>query len=1176
MSHRLSAHARSVAFCCIAALLFASGAASAAKPVDFVRDIQPILRDHCVKCHGPKKQEGGVRWDRKAWPFRAADSGHIPIVAGKPADSVMLKMIRGDGEKQMPPEGEPLTEKQISLIETWIAQGANWPDGVDPVYDDLERHWSFVKPKRHEPPAVKHKDWPRNFIDQFILARLEKEGFAPSQPADRHVLIRRVSLDLTGLPPTPREVEAFVNDDSPDAYEKLVDRLLASSRFGERWAAMWLDLARYADSAGYGSDPLRPYMWPYRDWVINAFNENMPYDQFTLEQLAGDLLPNATPDQRLASSMHRNTMTNTEGGTDDEEFRIAAVKDRAVTTMQAWMGLTLGCAECHTHKYDPITQREYYQFFAYFNQTADTDKNNDEPREAILTPLQREKIDRLQQRITELKKQPGHENGELLAAMNQWADQAGGATWQPLKPAKMESTGGATLSLRDDDSIVVSGINPDKDTYNITVETNLRGITGLRVEALPDDSLADNGPGRAANGNFVLSEFDVEAAPLDAAARRGRYVRVLLPGKQRLLHLAEVQVYSAGQNIATDGKASASSVDYDGAPERAIDGNTDGHYFNGQSVQHNAQEDNPWWEVDLGAERPIEKVVVFNRTDGGGGITRRLDGAVVKILDEARRTIWQTTLEKAPEVDAALNLSEQAPVVLAHASADHEQDDNRKANPYRGWVAKAAIDDDVEGAQWGWAVAGQFGKAHQIVFETESDIDFEGGARLALTLHQNYGSNHTLGRFRISATTGPRPQRVFPPAVADALDTPREKRSDEQIDTLLTYYTQHVAPPTKIMRQIAALQKQIDKIKATKVPVMVELPADKQRDSYILIGGNFLNRGEQVKAGMPAAFAPMPKGAPSNRIGVARWLTHPDNPLTARVAVNRFWARLFGKGIVESEEDFGTQGKLPTHPKLLDTLAVDFMQKGWDVKRLLKQIVMSATYRQSSVFRDELREADPRTRLLARYPRRRLTAEQVRDQALALSGQLSDKIGGPSVYPPQPPGLWQAAFNGQRNYPTSEGEDRYRRGVYTFWRRTTPHPSMATFDVPSRELCTMRREPTNTPLQAFVTLNDPIYIELARALAVRIMREGGDDVTERIRWALKLCTARPPSESQVDALVKLYQSQLAHYTENPSAARELISSGYGSPPEDLDEAEHAAWTVVANTLLNTDAVLTRS
>lgn len=972
-------------FLCGLILTLAPLASPAASPneesVDFNRQIRPLLSKNCFSCHGQDEndREAGLQLDDRNSALSKLESGEIAIIPGQPEKSSLYqRLITKDDDLRMPPvdTGNQFSPDEIALLKKWIEQGANY-----------SRHWSFVKPVRHALPDVKNKVWPRNGIDHFILHRLEQEKLKPAPEADRYTLVRRVSLDIRGLPPTPEETDAFLSDKSPNAYEKMIDRFLNDTAYGEHWAGMWLDLARYADSRGYGSDPLRPNIWRYRDWVIDAFNRNLPYDQFTIEQLAGDLLPNTTLDKKIATAFHRNTMTNTEGGTDDEEFRVAAVRDRVDTTIQVWMGLTMLCSKCHSHKYDPISQKEYYQFYAFFNQTADSDKPDESPVMSAPTPeliSQRKAID---DEIAGLNKKLNTPTAALAGAQAQW-------------------------------------------------ETSL----SQKIDQKPN----------------------------------ARFVKIELPGKDKLLSLAEVQIFSNGQNIAPKGKVTQSSVDHAGKPELAIDGNTSGQFFEAKSTTHTKTETNPWWEVDLGSVQPIEKIAIWNRTDNN--LHTRLVNFQISLLDESRKPVWQRKEAKAP----------------------------------------------------------------------------------------NPSSEFTPG--------GPR--STVSKEILAILDTPTEKQTKVQSDQLAAHY-RSIAPLLKPVRDTIAKREKSRPAFPT-VPVMQELPLDKHRTTSIMIKGNFLVKGEEVTSSVPGSFHPFPQNAPNNRLGAALWLVDHENPLTARVAVNRFWAQLFGVGIVETEEDFGTQGEPPSHPKLLDWMATEFMQQGWDTKGFLKTVMMSASYRQSSRVTPELVEKDPRNRLVARAPRFRLGAEIIRDQALALSGILSKKTHGPSVYPPQPPGLWRAAFNGQRTWPTSKGDDKYRRGLYTFWRRTVPYPSMATFDAPSRELCSIRRIRTNTPLQALVTLNDPVYIETAQALARRMIQEGGKTPRERIQYGLRLCLTRPAKEVQVKSLLELYQSEVTHYGNELEEAEKIATNPIGPAPNAVKINELAAWTVVANVLLNLDGVLTKN
>jgi hypothetical protein len=1248
----------SVSVAALAALAGSATAAPASSPrpasLDFNRDIRPILSRNCFPCHGQdeKSRMAGLRLDRREFAT-AGVGGRRAVVPGNPtASRMVVRTSAKEPAQRMPPpgSGHALTAREIRLLRQWIAEGAPYAE-----------HWAFQKPKRPALPHVKSAGWARNPIDAFILARLEAAGLKPSPEASRHTLIRRLSLDLTGLPPSPEEVRAFVTDSSPNAYERLVDRLLASPHFGERWARMWLDLARYADSAGYGSDPLRLNIWPYRDWVIDAFNRNLPYDRFTLLQIAGDLFTDVvrsgtspsddSPDvarsgtsasddgprrsggdlsgdgskdrrsrgdrsgdgskgrrtelfagvdrplsndsrnvlpadaeviasratlspaasrvpppasfvKEVATAFHRNTMTNTEGGTDDEEFRVAAVKDRIATTAQVWMGLTLGCAQCHSHKYDPISQKEYYRFFAFFNQTEDNDQPDESPTMPVPTPEEAARSAVLTAEIEALTQKIEAPTPQFAAELAAWEQElaARAVPWTPLVPVEARAANGTNLSVQADGSVLAGGPSPETETYTLKLRAPLAGITALRLELLPDESLPKNGPGRTAEGNLVLTDLRVSLLPALAKPAVARYVRIENSGTSRILSLAEVEVFSGGANIAGRGTASQSSTDYEGPAEKGIDGNTDGDYFAARSTTHTATEDNPWWEVDLGAEVPIEAIAVWNRTDGGLGT--RLTNFRVQALAADRQVAWETRVAEAPSPTVRLGTAGEQRVKLKNATSTFDQD---------GFDAAKAID---ESGKSGWAIGGQTGRAHAAVWETATPVAEE-GAQLTVTLGQAHGGQHTLGRFRLLATGAPAPVREVPHAIREILGTAPENRTEAQRQALAAYFRPLAPSLASLYREREEKQKALAAIKPVELPVMRELPLEKRRVTHVMNKGNFLDPGETVSAGVPAAFHPLPPGAPPNRLGLAEWLVSRENPLTARVAVNRFWSQLFGTGIVVTEEDFGTQGSLPSHPELLDWLAVEFMEGGWDVKALLKRIVTSATYRQSSAATSLLREKDPRDRLLGRYPRRRLDAEFVRDQALALSGLLSHKIGGPSVYPPQPEGLWQAAFNGERTWPTSKGEDRYRRGLYTFWRRTVPYPSMATFDAPSREICTVRRLPTNTPLQALVTLNDPAYVEMAQALARRIMRDGGPTAVTRARFGLELALARPARPAQVSALVRLYEQERAHYRRDPDPAGKLATDPLGPLPDGLDLADAAAWTVVANVLLNLDGVLTK-
>lgn len=999
----------------------ASAAEPAGKPVNFVRDIRPILARNCYECHGPDEghRKGELRLDTKDGPFVK----HADVAAFVPrnvAESEALRRVLStdDGERMPPPKsGKTLTPEQIELLQRWVEQGATWSS-----------HWAFEKPVRPALPAVSDSSWPKNDLDRFVMAKLDSEGLRPSPEADRPTLARRVALDLTGLPPAPELIAEFVNDQSPQAYEKLVDKLLQAPAYGERWARMWLDLARYADTRGYEKDRTRS-IWRYRDWVIDAFNADLPYDQFTRDQLAGDLLPHPTSDQLLATAMHRNTMVNEEGGTDDEEFRVAAVKDRVDTTLQVWMGLTMGCAKCHSHKYDPLSQREYYQFLAFFNQTADSDRGDEFPTVPTPTREQTAELERIAAELAKLQQRLETPTPELEAAQRTWEDEARATRWwAKLQPTTMTAASGSGMKLQDDGSVLVEGAGPAKEKYTVTLPLAKGKITGIRLEALPHPSLPRGGVGRSINdGNFVLTGIQV-------------------------------------------------------------------------SVKSKA-----------------------------GQITE---------------------------------------LPLANAIADFSQDNYP--------VAHALKNEDPK--KHGWAVAPALTTPHMAVFTLAEPRAIEDADELIVVLDHQFEFGYpgfSIGRFRISTTDKDAPALTdeLPAGVAAVLTVAADKRTAAQQREIQRYFVQR-SPLTQSLRdEIDQQTKARAANKPVDTPILRELVADQQRATHIHVRGNFLEKGDAVTAAVPTAFHPFSADAPRNRLGVAQWLVDPNNPLTARVAVNRFWAQLFGIGLVESQEDFGVQGLPPSHPELLDWLATEFIRQGWSMKQLCKTIVMSATYRQTSRVTPELMERDRFNRLLARGPRFRLEAEMLRDQALSISGLLSRKMYGPSVMPPQPDGIWKSTYNSDK-WKTSTGEDKYRRGLYTFIKRTSPYPSMITFDGPSREICTIRRINTNTPLQALVLLNDPVYVEAAQALARRVIQHPGS-IDERLAFGFQTALARQPQAGELQTLRKLYDQRLQFYQKDPKSAEQIAVQPLGPIEPGVDLSDLAALTAVCNVLLNLDELVTR-
>jgi hypothetical protein len=996
--------------CWTFALLFLAAPAARAAgdgPDVFNDQVRPVLARHCFKCHGPddKARKARLRLDVRNFALRPAKSGKPAIVPGKPDASELVRRIFADEDEVMPPPHakNPLTEADKLILRRWVAAGA-----------DYRLHWAFVPPRQAPLPQVRQADWPNNAIDSFILGRLEAEGLKPSPPADRYTLVRRLYLDLVGLPPTPEEAEAFVNDPDPEAYEKLVDRLLASPHYGERWARRWLDLARYADTNGYEKDRGRS-VWPWRDWVIAAFNADMPFDQFTIEQIAGDMLPGATPRQRIATGFHRNTMLNEEGGIDPLEFRFHAMTDRVAATGTTWLGLTTGCAQCHTHKFDPLLHKEYYQLFAFLN-------NADEPEmevpQADVARRRQEIEKKIARMIEDLPNRfpPEGKVGpreHLERKFNEWLRREAARTvrWTVLRPVEARANR-PLLTVLDDHSVLASGDQGKSDTYDLRFTGDLSGVTAIRLEVLPDERLPRHGPGRVYYegpfGDFMLSEFTLTAA-----------------GKPVSLKAASHSFAKGGYEVA-----------------KAIDGDP----------------------------------------------------------------------------------------------------------------------------QTGWSIDGGQGRAHSAVFTPAAPLPETADLHIRMLFERYYAAG--LGRFRIAVTTdkGPAAAREMPADVEELLLIPADGRTPEQRQRLLRHFVT-VAP------ELAAERAAIDKLRAQRPAypttlVMAERPPENPRPTFLHNRGEFLQPTERVEPAIPAVLPPLSKNLPANRLGFASWLVSAENPLVGRVTINRQWAAFFGRGIVRTLQDFGYQGERPSHPELLDWLAVEFVRQGWSLKRMNRLIVLSATYRQASAVTPELLAKDADNRLLARGPRVRLEAEQVRDAVLRASGLLSAKVGGPSVFPPQPPNVTTEGTYGQLAWTASTGPDRYRRGLYTYSKRTAPYAAFATFDAPSGEVCVARREVSNTPLQALTLLNDPVFVEAAQALG-RLMAGRPGTVEERVEYVFRRCLTRPPTRGEKEMLVGFFEAQKRRFAE-----KQLDPTAVAGPGEG-DATERAAWTALARSLFNLDEAITK-
>jgi hypothetical protein len=992
----------------------------AAAQVEFTRDIRPILSDKCYTCHGPDEanRQTKLRFDIEA-AAKADLGGRFAIVAGDAAKSELIRRITAENAAvRMPPaySGQKLTDREIGLLREWIEQGARW-----------QAHWSLIPPRRLAPPRVRDQAWLKNEIDAFVLARLEREGLGPSPEAPRETLLRRVTLDLTGLPPTPAEIDAFLKDNTPGAYEKAVDRLLRSPRYGERMAIRWLDAARYADTNGYQTDAER-YMWRWRDWVIEAFNRNLPFDRFTIEQIAGDLLPNPTLEQRLATGFNRNHRGNGEGGIIPEEYAVEYVVDRVETTSTVWLGLTMGCARCHDHKYDPITQKDFYRVYAYFNNIPEPGRYN---KYGNTVPL---------------IKAPTREQEAKLAALDQ-------------KLAEAEQR--------------FARLEPEARRAQEAWER--RGVPGLAEWTVMQDLAAqfpldDGGGGEPAEGRIG------GAARLDG---------------QRFVN---------GGNVGNFGfyeKFTLAAWIYPEAPTGAIVTRT----------------------TDIAEET-------------GYGLYLK-DGKVQVNLVQR----W---------LDDALRLETARPVELNRWS--------HVMMTYDGSRTAAGVKIYVDGAEQEWKIL--LDELNQ-PFRSREPLRIGGG-----------GGPENRFRGRIDEVRVYTAVLTAEEAGILAESTPAVKRR--------RYFLEEAAPQEirEAWRQLTAARREREQFFESIPTAMVMQEREQPRDTHVLIRGAYDRPGEKVGRGVPAVLPPLPNGAPNNRLGFARWLVDRANPLTARVMVNRFWQMYFGAGLVRTVEDFGSQGEWPTHPELLDWLATEFMESGWDVKALQKKIVMSATYRQASKAPAETVQRDPENRLLARAPRFRLPAEMVRDQALAMSGLLVEKLGGPSVKPYQPAGLWKELSGGE-DYVQDRGENLYRRSLYTYWKRAAPPPAMMAFDAAGREACTVRESRTNTPLQALDLMNDVTYVEAARVLAERMMLEGGATPEERTAFAFRLATARQPRPEESEVLVGNFRYFLDNYRTRPEAAVQLISQGESPHNADLDAGELAAYTAVASLILNLDETVTR-
>ncbi len=1084
-------------------LLAAAPLLGAERAVEFNRDVRPILSDKCYLCHGPdaKAKNIPLRLDSEAAAKADLGGGRRPIVESDPDASQMIRRITAsDLAVRMPPafSGLKLTATEIDTLRTWIAQGAKW-----------QKHWAYLPPVRPPLPDVKNKAWPRNPIDSFVLSRLESEGLQPSAEASPETLLRRASLDLTGLPPTPAEIDAFLKDKSPNAYEKAVDRLLVSPRYGERMAARWLDAARYADSSGYEYDGERQ-MWRWRDWVIDAFNRNQPYDQFTLEQIAGDLLPNATLEQKIATGFNRNHRANSEGGIIPEEYAVEYVVDRVETTSTVFLGLTLGCARCHDHKYDPFTQKDFYSIFAYFDNVPERGRamkyGNSPPLVPAPTTDQQAALDRLNRSIQKIEDLLRERGPALERSQQAWTHEVANAAqvyWSPTSGLEaafpLESPGEAKAA---------SGSAAEASATKATAEKAATASTAK----------AGGEPPRKAAGELVekpaASQTIAKAPDASVPFVPGRLGKAAYFDGKTYLDAGDIAGFDIEDRFTLCAWVYSESTPDGSVISKMRDaprGRGYGVYLNQGKVHvhltSNYADDAIRMETEeaLAPRRWYHVAVTYTGSRMAEGVHVYLDGKPVKtkvLLDALYR-------------------------------------------PFRN--AGAAFKDPFR-------IGGGGGPDHR--FHGQID-DVRIYAR-------------TLNPEEISALA------VGEPINAIARKSPAE-RSDAERAQLRWYFLENAAGAEvqDSWKRLTALYREREKLERAFPTVMVMAERPVPKETHLLIRGAYDKPGEKVEPGVPTILAPLPVGAPNNRLGFARWLVDSSNPLTARVAVNRFWQMSFGTGLVKTAEDFGVQSEWPSHPELLDWLATEFTRCGWDMKALRKLIVTSAAYRQSSRATPELLQRDPDNRLLARGPRYRLPAEAIRDQALYVAGLLVEKQGGPSVKPYQPAGLWTEISMQGLDYEQSHGPDLYRRGLYTFWKRTIAPPMMLNFDAANHESCTVRENRTNTPLQALDLMNDVTFLEAARFLGQRMIKEGGDNPVTRLHYGFRLATGRWPSAAEEQVLRNNLQFHLDYFASNPDRIKEYLSQGESPADPAIEPRLLAGYAAVGSMLLNLDETITK-
>lgn len=1162
--------------------------------VEFDRDIKPILADRCFKCHGPdeaaREQTGGLRLDSFDGATVDLGKGAQAIVPGDPARSVMIqRLLDSDPDERMPPPESKLnvSQEEIALIARWIEQGAEYTP-----------HWSYVRPVRPEIPEVRDAAWCRNPIDQFILARLESMGIEPSPEADRETLIRRLSFDLTGLPPSPEQIDAFLGDEREGAYERLVDRLLGSEHYGERVALMWLDVARYADTQGYHHDNERS-QWPWRDWVINALNTNMPYDEFIIEQIGGDLMPDASRDQQIATGFCRNHSMTDEGGVIDEEYRVEYAADRVQTLSTAFLAVTMNCVRCHDHKYDPFTQKDYYSLLSFFNSInerglfdraqGDRDKAFP-PFIKAPTPEQDARITAIEASIEDIRSRMEGPIAGLDEAQRQWEEQlrsAHEAQWAQIEVIEAGSSGGAELRVLADGSVLASGANPDQDRHTLVLRTDASSLNTLVLEALPDPSMFEGRIGRANNGNAVLSGIEVKA------------ISIANPDLKQTVQFD----YAWADLEQPNGDFDVMNVLRADDP---LGWAVDGHNVVGPRVA-TFLTDQPFG-FEGGTELRVTlryDSIYAQHTFGRVRVSTGYGQALRGVIPVVQGAWFSAGAFKADTANTAFDTA-YGPESITQLRLDQNFGEQKIGWSHRPELVEGGTHPFVStnaAVYYARALFAPEPRTIQLSLGSDDAIRvFVNGAEiLSNNTRRGVAPDQELVTVELPAGEsiivakvvnegGPggfyaRRADDLPLSIAPIAIMEPGARLPEHAAALQQGYRERISPEYRLLRdELAAGEAELVEAEAGVPNVMVMEESENPTETFVLARGLYdhPDKNRPVTREAPELLGAWPQDAPRNRYGLGLWLAADENPLTSRVAVNRFWQLIFGMGIVKTTEDFGAQGEWPSHPELLDWLAVDFRESGWDVKRLVRQIVTSSTYRQSSHWRDDLAELDPENRLLARSPRYRLPAEFVRDNALAASGLLNDVVGGPSVKPYQPGGLWEERsmpISNTRYFKRDTGEALYRRGMYTFWKRSAPPPQMSAFDAPERETCVARRSRTNTPLQALTLMNDETYLEISRVLAQRVIEEiPGEDATSvrgRLSQMFRLATSRTPQRDEVDVLEASYRMALRQFEARPDDAAALLSYGQAPRSDSIDPAEHAAATIVANIVLNLDETMTR-